>query len=914
MTECPTFEEFYRTVNDREPFPWQSRLAEQVAHSGWPALIGIPTGLGKSSCLDIAVWVLATQAYLPARERTAPTRLWWVVNRRLLVDHTYEHAEKLARSLQKAKTGPLHAVADHLRMLGGETPLQTIRLRGGVGGDRPTSPVQPAVICSTIPMYGSRLLFRGYGSSRSTRPIDAALAYTDSLVICDEAHLAPHLVELISQTADLDSGTAGPILPGGRHHPKIVALTATGDAGVERFDLDNQDRRHPLISKRIETPKPVRIAKHNPTRNVANLIAAEVVELMAGKTSSSCLVFVNTPATARTVVQRLNMVRMRKQLGHPEVVMLTGRMREREAETARRAVLEGMSAGGPPTERERTLIVVATQTLEVGADLDAQFMVTEACGVRALTQRLGRVNRLGKHSETRGVYVHVPPPSRKGDEPRWVVYGTEPTRVLEHLEAADDGSGIVDLSPAQLEGDILGHPLEDTGRSPVLSMPLLREWAQTTAETPGEAPVDPFFNGIVDPRWTVQVLWRAHLPDDGERVWPAPNDREAIELPLTKVQAALTGLADRTRWVIDGVARSVAADSEGIPELVPRRTLILESSIGKMDKNGWNPEADLPVVDMSILSHGLPLSMRAIRNLYPESDPPFDPEDVTIAAGYREGGEPVDPGDRADAAHRLIKSLANRSPAGYEPDEWNDLVQDLRLVPRSGRNEVSRLQRRTPAGQVRFEVFDELSTTGNTGLDQHGEETAELAGEYARKIGIDGQTAQVVEKGARLHDIGKADPRFQKWLYGDDPPNGLLAKSHTPRHLWQRHRAQAGWPKGGRHEAISGRLVAAWLETEASSPAHDQNDLLTHLVMAHHGQGRPMIRPVSDSTGVGLTVTIPIDGDEVTVNAALTVVDWDQPWRFATLNSRYGHWGLALLETIVRQADWIASGPKVEVR
>ena len=46
--------------------------------------------------------------------------------------------------------------------------------------------------------------------------------------------------------------------------------------------------------------------------------------------------------------------------------------------------------------REHHLVVVATQTLEVGADVDAEFLVTEACGVRALTQRLGRLNRLGR--------------------------------------------------------------------------------------------------------------------------------------------------------------------------------------------------------------------------------------------------------------------------------------------------------------------------------------------------------------------------------------------------------------------------------------------------------------------------------------------------------------------------------------
>ena len=95
----PTFAEFYRALNGRDPFPWQSRLAEQVATTGqWPSEVGVPTGLGKTACLDIAVWWLASQADRAPAQRTAPTRIWWVVNRRLLVDSTAEHAERIANA------------------------------------------------------------------------------------------------------------------------------------------------------------------------------------------------------------------------------------------------------------------------------------------------------------------------------------------------------------------------------------------------------------------------------------------------------------------------------------------------------------------------------------------------------------------------------------------------------------------------------------------------------------------------------------------------------------------------------------------------------------------------------------------------------------------------------------------------
>ncbi|MXY18435.1 MAG: type I-U CRISPR-associated helicase/endonuclease Cas3, partial [Synechococcus sp. SB0664_bin_36] len=178
----PTFPEFYRAVNGRDPFPWQSRLANRLSTAGtWPEEIGVPTGMGKTACLEIAVWWLASQADRVPEERTAPTRIWWVVNRRLLVDSTAEQARALAEKLVasqrssglegngKPDSDALALVAERLCSLSasrGEPPLKVISLRGGLASRTPTDPSCPTVILCTLPMYGSRLLFRGYGSSR----------------------------------------------------------------------------------------------------------------------------------------------------------------------------------------------------------------------------------------------------------------------------------------------------------------------------------------------------------------------------------------------------------------------------------------------------------------------------------------------------------------------------------------------------------------------------------------------------------------------------------------------------------------------------------------------------------------------------------------------------------------------------
>ena len=50
-----------------------------------------------------------------------------------------------------------------------------------------------------------------------------------------------------------------------------------------------------------------------------------------------------------------------------------------------------------------------------------------------------------------------------------------------------------------------------------------------------------------------------------------------------------------------------------------------------------------------------------------------------------------------------------------------------------------------------------------------------------------------------------------------------------------------------------------------------------------------------------------MDGEKVIVPSERTV-SLDHPARFARLNRRYGSWGLALLESVVRCADMTVSG------
>ena len=88
----PGFAEFFEELWERKPFPWQSMLADRVAGNGgkWPQWIDLPTASGKTACIDIAVYALAAQIDSPVSKRTAPRRIWFVVDRRIVVDEAYE--------------------------------------------------------------------------------------------------------------------------------------------------------------------------------------------------------------------------------------------------------------------------------------------------------------------------------------------------------------------------------------------------------------------------------------------------------------------------------------------------------------------------------------------------------------------------------------------------------------------------------------------------------------------------------------------------------------------------------------------------------------------------------------------------------------------------------------------------------
>ena len=168
------FPDAFKALTGYEPFPWQTALYERFISSrpdNIPASCNLPTGLGKTSV--IAIWLLARQ-----RNQSLPRRLAYIVNRRTVVDQTTVEVERY-----KAH----------------RSDLAVSTLRGEFIDNREWSldPSREAVICGTVDMIGSRLLFSGYGIGFKSQPLHAGFLGQDTLIVHDEAHLEPAFQDLL---------------------------------------------------------------------------------------------------------------------------------------------------------------------------------------------------------------------------------------------------------------------------------------------------------------------------------------------------------------------------------------------------------------------------------------------------------------------------------------------------------------------------------------------------------------------------------------------------------------------------------------------------------------------------------------------------------------------------------------------
>ena len=932
------FAAFFEAIHGHAPYPWQRALARAVAESDtWPGgEIAVPSGAGKTAALDVATFHLALRAKTPAR---AAIRIVLASDRRPGVDHADAHARRIARALNRALTGEGPAGPDDvlaraalaLKGLAGAhgPPLVAARLRGGAPLEHEwaRSPVQPTLLCSTIDQVGSRLLLRGYGVSERMRPIHAGLLGTHTLVLIDPAERAGALRETLEALEAL-----------GGVKTKVVTLTAgAGAAGAH--GLSAADRADPRIGARLGAVKRTRLVATFAGDEAAfvGALASRARAMRAALEGEGVC-----PAAVGVAVNRVERARAVWEALGDDAVLVTGRTRATDAD-ALSATLARWTTGARGRAEGESAYIVTTQCLEGGTDLDLDGLVTEAAPLDALRQRFGRVHRDGRAGDAPvAVLARKEDVAARADD---TAYGARTRATWKALErcatrrvldvgadALDTALGAAQIDPATLESA--------PASAPTLMPAHIDAWSRTAPRPKADPQIAPFLHGRERASAPVAIVWRGDLTRKDLETGRAgaiialmpPRAREALEVPLWAAAGWLARDAETSTGVADVAERApkgARAPRRGRPalrwagpahpdtatlapgDLEPGDLIVVPAAYGGCDRFGWAPAQRAPVADAAdAAATGARRAVRIAR------DVARSPRQWRQLRGVIAGAESTG----RKTARKLLETLERSEPG--------DGVRDVRgpleaLLKAKGPIEVHRpyaggagggavLIARGPAGHggAGPSTEDEHAShtsTGAVSIDAHGTRVAHIARGWMRALGLE-TTEDDVALAARLHDAGKADPRVQAALAGaspwNRPPGGACAKGPHP---WTPHTAaKAGLPARWRHEALSVRMARAH---PALRKARDA-DLVLWLIGTHHGLGRPMF--AFDDTAPE-TPEACLDVEHWTLDGpgpespAFDTGGADWPALYERLKARYGVWGLAHLEAIVRLADHRAS-------
>jgi len=935
-------------------------LAERVASREWPLALDLPTASGKTACIDIAVYALAAQAHWPLADRMAPRRIWFVVDRRIVVDEAFRRASCIADKLARATTDPLKEVADRLRDLSGtERPLAVGRLRGGILRDDGWAriPCQPAVLTSTVDQVGSRLFFRGYGRSLLAAPIFAGLAANDSLVVLDEAHCAVPFM----QTLDAIRRYRGPEWAEERLPSPFgfVIMSATPPQGLPPeavFPGSERDRAldHPELRRRLKSSKPAELAALECRRESEDdpLVthAVERAKRFVHEGRRRIAVMVNRIRTAMEVAGELR----RALADRADVILLTGRIRPYERDRLIDQWSQYVKADNP-REPERPIVVVATQCLEVGADLSFDTLITECASLDALRQRFGRLARLGSDDAAPAAIV-----MREADiEPKKPdpVYGLALPITWKWLQEQATSAGgrlLIDMGVEALERRVretedLSALLAPSPDAPVLLPAHLDLLCQTAPPAHPEPDVALYLHGQPGSP-EVSVVWRSDLPVADTRQWVEtvalcpPVSNEMLQAPLWRVRAWLAeepavddspdveGLGDERERVPDRIRPCVVwrgRDRSRVvrsgAEIRPGDVLVVPATYGieplgqAMDLQALGSER-LDLWEAARAAVGHPAAVRLNQAvLAPWLDCQSLKDLVELATSPAPDREEID-----DAIQAVLEYRQQGEESPLPPPAWwlevLEKARGGRMVehPVGGLILVARATRRRGAEPDLFADDDDLASAGDreVSLEQHSQLVRRAAAKIAARC-LPASLHGAVALAALWHDAGKLDPRFQVLLHeGDEVAAATatepIAKSASvPASPARRRtiREASGLPENFRHEMLSLELAGRF----AKLPGDDVlADLVLHLVASHHGHGRPFAPAAVDPSpaavqGILAGTEIRLDSETRVSSPPAYRLDSGTAERFWRLTRRYGWWGLAYLEALLRLADWYAS-------
>src|SRR5207248_2279956 len=160
--------------------------------------------------------------------------------------------------------------------------------------------------------------------------------------------------------------------------------------------LGQDDLKHPVLSPRLRAVKLTRLRKCTDLVTSAVSAALELFE-----NARVVGVIVNTVQNARKIFEQLSRV------PNAMAALFIGPVRPIDRD---RIIAEWLPRikTGRNRSHDQQIFVVATQTIEVGADIDLDAVVTEAAPLDVLRQRFGRLDRLGELGTTYATILRTP--------------------------------------------------------------------------------------------------------------------------------------------------------------------------------------------------------------------------------------------------------------------------------------------------------------------------------------------------------------------------------------------------------------------------------------------------------------------------------------------------------------------------
>ena len=490
MNTRSDYSKLFEKATGHRPYPYQTRLAE----GAWPDILEVPTGLGKTAAVTLA-WLYRRHAL---KDPDTPRRLIWCFPMRVLVEQTRAAIEGWLNKLDcHGKSGD-GKVSVHL-LMGGEPDVRAPQWT--------SYPEEDAILIGTQDMLLSRALMRGYGMSRYQWPVHYAMLHNDALWVFDEVQLMgpalPTTTQLEAFRRNLQCYSSSRSL--------WVSATLREDwldtvdfrpfrqQGLQSQTLSDEDRREANVKRRIHAPKALAKARtellDRTKAGQAAYIKALATEIReAHQPGEQTLVIINRVDRAQALFDALYD-------DEPDCLLLHARFRQAERKRIEEQLSQQPGAAGR--------IVIATQAVEAGVDMDSRVLFTELAPWTSLIQRFGRCNRAGKFDDAMVYWINVDESERELALP----YDADSLAAARHQLEQTSSAAPEDL-PAVEDQPALAQ---------VLRLRDLLELFNTDPDLSGfDVDVSPYIRDTGTPQ--LQVFWR-----DVDRDTAATQDRPQRE-------------------------------------------------------------------------------------------------------------------------------------------------------------------------------------------------------------------------------------------------------------------------------------------------------------------------------------------------------------------------------------------------